>query len=287
MQQNSAVITSHASTSRPCPNHPDPDKFSGDKTKLKAFITQLRIKLQQNADHYSCLGQNTKQNQLLYAIFQLEGDAFTQVQLFVFCHGINLCDVATLEDLLEVWFEEVDSVGTAKHKIYQLYQANKDLEVFLNTFLVLAKKTKFDDNQTLDLLYEKFNNEFKNFFVTKKRQTNLDDLIKKLRGIDASMKIISQRKWPAFSTNSKPSTFSTSNPKPAYQQSSQPAPNAASSSIPSTASGTHARLTDVLDIGKKNPCQMKRKSGGINLVCVDIVANQVTLPGIIAILPCY
>ena len=117
MQQNSAVITSHASTSRPCPNHPDPDKFSGDKTKLKAFITQLRIKLQQNADHYSCLGQNTKQNQLLYAISRLKSDAFTQVEPLVSCHSIDLRDVATLKDLLEAQFREIDPVGTAKHKM--------------------------------------------------------------------------------------------------------------------------------------------------------------------------
>ena len=37
---------------RPSPNHPDPDKFNEDKTKLEAFVTQLRIKLQQNADHF-------------------------------------------------------------------------------------------------------------------------------------------------------------------------------------------------------------------------------------------
>ena len=118
MQQNSAVTTSHAPTSRPSPDHPDPDKFSGDKTKLEAFITQLRIKLQQNADHYSRPGQNTDQNQLLYAISRLEGDTFTQVELFVSCHGIDLRDVAALEDLLEARFGEVDPVGTAKHEIY-------------------------------------------------------------------------------------------------------------------------------------------------------------------------
>ena len=31
---------------RPSSNHPDLDKFNGDKTKLEAFVTQLRIKLQ-------------------------------------------------------------------------------------------------------------------------------------------------------------------------------------------------------------------------------------------------
>ena len=65
---------------RPSPNHPDPDKFNGDKTKLEAFVTQLCIKLQKNTDHFVCPGQNTEQNQLSYAISCLEDDTFLQVE---------------------------------------------------------------------------------------------------------------------------------------------------------------------------------------------------------------
>ena len=61
---------------RPSPNHPNPDKFNRDKTKLETFVTQLCIKLQQNADHFVRPGQNTEQNQLSYVIFCLEGDVF-------------------------------------------------------------------------------------------------------------------------------------------------------------------------------------------------------------------
>ena len=153
-----------------------------------------------------------------YAISRLESDASTQVEPFVSRSGIDLQNVAALEDLLEVRFGEVDPVETAKHEIYRLYQSNKDLEVFLNTFLMLAKKAKLDEQQTLDLLYEKLSDEFKSLLVTKKRQTNLDDLIKKLRSMDASMKIISQRKQPTPGNGKPASTPSTS--KPTYQQAS-------------------------------------------------------------------
>lgn len=53
--------------------------------------------------------------------------------------------MAALVILLEIWFGEMDFVGTDKHVIYKLYQANKNLKVFLNTFYVLAKKTRFDN----------------------------------------------------------------------------------------------------------------------------------------------
>ena len=256
LMQQAPVTTSHL-TSRPSPNHPDPDKFNGNKAKLESFVTQLRIKLQQNADHFIRPEQNTEQNQLSYAISWLEGDAFTQVELFVSCQGIDLRDVAALEDLLEARFGEVDPVGTAKHELYRLYQANKDLEVFLNTFLVLAKKAKLDDDQTLDLLYEKLSNEFKNLLVTMEKQTNLTDLIRKLQNMDANIKIISQRKRPAPNTNGKPFTSS----KLAYQQTPRSTPTTVTTttSAPSTASGTHAGPMDVLLVGKRGPLSEEEK----------------------------
>ena len=269
LMQQAPVTTSHP-TSRPSPNHPNPDKFNGDKAKLESFVTQLRIKLQQNADHFIQPEQNTEQNQLLYAIFRLEGDAFTQVEPFVSCYGIDLWDIAALEDLLEARFGEVDPVGTAKHEIYRLYQANKDLEVFLNTFLVLAKKAKLDDDQTLDLLYEKLSDEFKSLFVTKKRQTNLGNLIKKLRSMDASMKVIGQRKRPVANAanivnNKSASTSSSKLSYPTYQQASRLAPattvstSRLLSAVPSTASGTHAGPIDVSAAGKRGPLSEEEK----------------------------
>ena len=251
---------------RPSPNHPDPDKFNGDKTKLEAFVTQLRIKLQQNADHFICPGQNTKQNQLSYAISRLESDAFLQIKPFVSCNGIDLLDIAALEELLETRFGDVNPVGTAKHELYRLYQANKDLEVFLNTFLVLAKKAKLDDSYTLDLLYKKLNDEFKNLLVTKKKQTNLNDLIKKLRSMDASMKIISQQKRPTSSPvnthAAKPTTYQQTIrfvPQPTKLAAVAPTTTVTmSSTLPSTATGTHARPIDVSSV-RRGPLTTEEK----------------------------
>lgn len=104
--------------------------------------------------------------------------------------------------MLEMRFGDPDPVGTAKHGLYRLYQTNKHLEVFLNTFFVLARKAKFDDSQNFDLLYEKLNDEFKTILVTKKKQTNLDDLIKKLRGMDANPS--SSRTPPASRLSRRP-----------------------------------------------------------------------------------
>ena len=161
----------------------------------------------------------------------------------------------------------MDPVGTAKHELYRLYQANKDLEVFLNTFLVLAKKAKLDDSHTLDLLYERLSDEFKNLLVTKKKQTNLDDLIKKLRSMDASMKIISQRKKPTSSPvnthAAKPTTYQQTTrfvPQPTRLAAAAPTTTVTTSlSLSSTATGTHAGPMDVSSAGKRGPLTTEEK----------------------------
>lgn len=134
----------------------------------------------------------------------------------------------------------------------------------MNIFLVLAKKAKLDDNQTLDLLYEKLSDKFKSLLVTKKRQTNLGDLIKKLRSMDASMKVISQRKRPAASAantvNSKP--VFTSSGKSTYQQVSQSASMTSvttSTSASSTATGSHSRPMDLSSGDWRGPLSEEKK----------------------------
>ena len=84
-------------------------------------------------------------------------------------------------------------MSTAKHKLYWLYQTNKYLEVFLNTFLQLLKKVKIDGFQALDMLYKKLSDEFKNRLVTVRKAENHNNLILLLRDMDANMKKISKQ----------------------------------------------------------------------------------------------
>lgn len=58
---------------------------------------------------------------------------------------IDIADASALVDLSQICFENIDSVGTAEHKLFCLYQTNKDLETFLNNFLPLVKKSKTGD----------------------------------------------------------------------------------------------------------------------------------------------
>ena len=101
--------------------HPDPEKFNGDKTKLETFLAQLNFKLQHNKNHFTRKRQNTEQNKLSYVISHFERDAFTQIELYILAENINFENINQFVKGLKTCFGEVDLVGMAKHKLYQLY----------------------------------------------------------------------------------------------------------------------------------------------------------------------
>ena len=58
---------------------------------------------------------------------------------------IDIADASAMVDLSQIRFRNIDSVGTAEHELFCLYQTNKDLETFLNNFLLLDKKSNTGD----------------------------------------------------------------------------------------------------------------------------------------------
>ena len=165
-------------------------------------------------------------------------------------------------------FSKIDPVGTAKHKLYQLYQANNDLEVFLNTFLQLSKKAKIDDSQALDMLYKKLSNEFKDRLVTVRKVENLNDLILLLRNMDANIKKISKQSQLCVKPNA--SNFSATKLLFKSYNSAPTKPStvvkvAVVSPAPSIATGTHPGLMDVFNMIRQGPILQEEKDKRNNL----------------------
>ena len=138
---------------------------------------------------------------------------FAQIKPYVSTKNINFKKINQFVKILKTCFGEVDLVSMAKHELYQIYQTNKNLKVFLNTFLQLSKKAKIDDSQALDMLYKKLSNEFKDRLVTIRKTENFNDLILLLCNMDANMKKISKQSQLCV----KPNTSSFLATKPPFK----------------------------------------------------------------------
>ena len=147
-------------------------------------------------------------------------------------------------------------MDTAKHELYRFYQTNKDLEVFLNTFLQLSKKAKIDDSQALDIMNKKLSDELKDQLVTVKKTENLNDLILLLRNMDASMKKISKQSQLRAKPNAS-NFLATKPPFKSYNSASTKPFTAVgvavASPVPSTATGTDPGPMDVSNVIRQRP----------------------------------
>ena len=163
---------------------------------------------------------------------------------------------------MKTCFRKVNLMGTAKHELYRLYQTNKDLEVFLNTFLRLSKKVKINDSQALDVLYEKLSKKFKDRLVTVRKAENLNDLILLLCDMDANMKKISKQFQLCIKPNA--SNFpATKPPSKSYNSALTKLSTAIGIAVvfpaPSTTTGTHFGLIDVFNVIRRGPILQEEK----------------------------
>ena len=110
------TATTTAATAAPAPGHtmdkiPFPDKFDGTWSKLRAFTTQLRLKVISFPD---------EQSRLCLAINCLAREAMNQVQQYVKADCVDLENVEALIDILEEAFGNPNCVAEAEIKLCSL-----------------------------------------------------------------------------------------------------------------------------------------------------------------------
>ena len=90
---------------------PFPDKFDGTRSELRAFTTQLRLKVVLFPD---------EQSRLCLAINCLTGQAMDQVQQYVKADHVDLENVEALIDILAEAFSNSNHVADAEAKLCSL-----------------------------------------------------------------------------------------------------------------------------------------------------------------------
>jgi hypothetical protein len=143
------------------PKHPDPDKFGGNKDELLQFTTQLKLKLNINADHYA-----SPKSAIAYAISRLEGNALSQVlPLVKSATDINIESIDKFFQILEAAFGDPDKKGTAQRKIRSLRQTNRSFHEYLADFQRYVVDTGHDEEARLACLIDGLSQEPKSMLV--------------------------------------------------------------------------------------------------------------------------
>ena len=130
-----------AAATAPAPTHTVdkisfPDKFDGTWSKLRAFTTQLRLKVVLFPD---------EQSRLRLAINCLAGEAMDQVQQYVKADRVDLENVEALIDMLEESFGNPNRVAEAEAKLCSLQQGNYEFTSYYAEFQRYASEVKWDE----------------------------------------------------------------------------------------------------------------------------------------------
>lgn len=135
---------------------PDPPKYSGDRSTLRPFVAQLRLKLLGNADKFP-----DAQHALMYTIGRLEGIALEQILPFVTATSVELADTNTLITILESAFGDPDRLATAEREMDHLKQNNRDFSSYYADFQRIVASLEWNDSAKRHALRRGLSNELK------------------------------------------------------------------------------------------------------------------------------
>lgn len=123
---------------------PDPEKFSGRRDKLPAFLLQLRLK---------AASFRTEQAKLRFAINCLEGDALDLMRSYVQEDAtINLTNLAALTTILDNAYGNPNRAADAARNLRSLRQGTRDFATYYAEYQRYAQEVTWNEEAKLDAL---------------------------------------------------------------------------------------------------------------------------------------
>ncbi|KAI7908372.1 gag protein, partial [Pyricularia oryzae] len=109
----------HPASARLSERLPDPDKFTGARSDLRRFATQIRGKMTSNKDRFP-----NPESRLIYVAGRLSGKAYNLILPKMVGGTPQFGDYTDLLQYLEEAFGDPDHVQNAQNKLYALKQRN-------------------------------------------------------------------------------------------------------------------------------------------------------------------
>jgi hypothetical protein len=208
---------------------PDPEHFDGTRSKLRPFVTQLRLKAATYPD---------EQSKLHLAINCLTGEALDQVQPYVRDDTIDLGTLADLITILDTAFGNPNRVAEAEAKLATIQQGTRDFSSYHVEFQQYATDINWDELSRLATLKRGLAYRLKNDLVTVLEEPRtLVEFITLCNRLD-----MKRRALQSESQSTRP--LATTRPPPRTTGTLAPAAGSAAPA-PSMQSGTHAGPMDL------------------------------------------
>ena len=139
---------------------PDPDKFNGERSDLRRFVSQIHEKLIVNRDRFP-----TPQARMAYVTNRLSGTPYAQVLPYI-RHGVcQLSDYSAILHILERAYGDPNRIDNARSELMRYKQANKEFSAFFAEFQRLGLEGEMNDESLSILLEQHVSKELKGMLV--------------------------------------------------------------------------------------------------------------------------
>ena len=133
---------------------PDPDKFSGQRSDLRRFVSQIHEKMTINRDRYP-----NPSARMSYVTSRLSGLPYDQILPYIHEGICSLEDYPAILQILERSYGDPNLVQNARSEIFHTHQTNKDFASFFAEFQRRGMESQLPDESLSALLLEVISNE--------------------------------------------------------------------------------------------------------------------------------
>jgi len=168
----------------------DPDKFDGQRSKLRSFLVKLNLKLQEPKSF------KDEQARMRYVIGRLDGIALEQVMNFVTVDGIQFSTVQSMIDHLKQCFDDPDRIGTATRALRSTKQGTRDFATYFAEFQRYALQVDWNDAAIRAELRDGLSPELLGALVTIDEPESYTDFTNLLMKIDTKLRANKNRITP-------------------------------------------------------------------------------------------
>ena len=133
---------------------PDPDKFSGQRSDLRRFVSQIHEKMTINRDRYP-----NPSARMSYVTSRLSGLPYDQILPYIHEGICSLDDYPAILQILERSYGDPNLVQNARSEIFHTHQTNKDFASFFAKFQRRGMESQLPDESLSALLLEVISNE--------------------------------------------------------------------------------------------------------------------------------
>lgn len=165
---------------------PEPEDFTGDRTKFSAFMSQLRAYLVANSNLYQ-----TDEQRSLYSLQKIRGTAYGHVQAWVDSAGtaqpapqVASWDVC-MQSLQEA-FGALDEEGDARRKLKNL-RHRTSVDDYAAEYRRLGSQTHFGEATLCSMFEDGLKTEIRDRFVGRTKPATLDGWIREAASVERDL----------------------------------------------------------------------------------------------------